>query len=229
MNELCTRIEERLSDFLEGTLVPDAAAAFSAHLDTCPSCAQLVAQVQDLTSGMHALGQTPEPPFLASRIVAATLGAPESGWRRWLAWPSLIWQPQFAMGAVTVAASLLILLHATADKGGNLSVADMNPVSVARVANRRVHLAYAHGVRFVNDLRFVYDIESRLAQPDSINGSASGPEHPQQPEHPSDPRQKSKVVPNGNRDSMRATALTAALEGSSLGPLGWTHFQRSTP
>jgi hypothetical protein len=225
MNELCARVEGRLSDFLEGTLTPDSAAVFSAHLDACPSCAQLVAQVRNLTRGMHALGPVPEPPFLASKIVAATLGASESGWRRWLAWPSLIWQPQFAMGAVTVVASLLILLHATAVRGGNLSLADMNPASVARVANRRVHLAYAHGVRFVNDLRFVYDIESRLAQPDSINGSASGPEHPQQPEPSSDPGQKSKVVPDGDRGSAREP-LTAALEGSSL---GWTDFQRSTP
>jgi hypothetical protein len=229
MNEFCARIEEKLSDFLEGALSPDAAVAFSAHLDTCPSCAQMVAQVRDLTSELHAIGLTPEPPFLASKIVAATLGAPESGWRQWLAWPSLIWQPQFAMGAVTVAASLLILLHATVDKGGNSSLADMNPVSVARVANRRVHLAYAHGVRFVNDLRFVYDIESRLAQPDPINGSVNGPEHPQQPEPSSDPRQKSNVVPDENHNSMRTPALAAALEGNSLGPLGWTNFQRSTP
>src|SRR5277367_1739613 len=123
MNETCARTEERLSDFLEGTLTPDAAAAFSAHLDTCSNCTQLVAQVRELTGRMHVLGPVSEPPYLASKIVVATLGSPESGWRRWLNWPSLIWQPQFAMGAVTVVASLLILLHATADRSGNGTLA----------------------------------------------------------------------------------------------------------
>ncbi len=190
MIDPCTQVEETLSDFLEGDLPPDAKAAFSAHLVTCNECSTLVTQVRDLTGRMHELRAVPEPPSLTNKIVAATLGARESGWRRWLSWPSLIWQPQFAMGAVTVVASLLILLHATASSAGMMSVADLNPTSVVRVANRHVHLAYAHGVRFVNDLRFVYDIESLLAPP--------APEtQPEQPAPSSDPRQKSKIVPHG--------------------------------
>src|SRR5271154_4610118 len=128
MNELlCAQVEETLSDFLERSLSPGAAADFSAHLVTCGDCSRLTAQVRELTGGMRALDAVPEPAYLANKIVAATLGSRESGWRAWLAWPSLIWQPQFAMGAVTVVASLLILLHATAYKSGNSNLADMNP------------------------------------------------------------------------------------------------------
>jgi hypothetical protein len=104
-----------------------------------------------------------------------------------------------------VVASLLILLHATASSTGNLSLTDMNPASVVRVANRHVHLAYAHGLRFVNDLRFVYDIESLLAPPAPENT----PAQPEQPAPSLDPRQKSKVVPHGTG---RTAQLNAAAQ-----------------
>ncbi len=74
--------------------------------------------------------QCPSLAYLVTKIVLRQrLGSSESGWRRWLNWPSLIWQPQFAMGAVTVVASLLILLHATVglEHGGTLTLANMNP------------------------------------------------------------------------------------------------------
>ncbi len=55
MNETCAQIEETLSDFLEGVLSPNDAAAVSAHLGACSDCSQLVAQVRDLTGKMHEL------------------------------------------------------------------------------------------------------------------------------------------------------------------------------
>jgi hypothetical protein len=221
MNELqCAQAEEMLSDFLEGGLPPDATADFSAHLLSCSDCSKLTAQVRDLTTEMRALERVPEPPYLAKKIVRATLGERESGWRSWLSWTSLIWQPQFAMGAVTVVASLLILLHVTGTNAGNLSMEDMNPTTVAHVANRRVHLAYAHGVRFVNDLRVVYDIESLLAPP-----AANGPTHPEQTAPSTDPQQKSNVVPHGDGTEARRASATD-MEASLSVPL---NLYRSAP
>jgi Putative zinc-finger len=222
MNKNCTQIEETLSDYLEGSLPSEIAAAFAAHLDTCGDCSQLVTQVRDLTRGMRELDPMAEPPFLANKIITATIGSRGSRWPTWLSWPSLIWQPQFAMGAVTVAASLLILLHATAGGAGNVTLTDVSPASVARVANRRAHLAYAHGVRFVNDLRLVYDIESLLASPEPANA----PANPEQPAPSLDPRQKSKAMPGGN-DKIEARQTPGAdLEASLSLP---ANFYRSAP
>jgi hypothetical protein len=213
MNELsCAQVEEILSDFLEGALLSDARADFSAHLLNCRGCTCLTAQVRELTAEMRALEEVPAPPYLANRIVTATLGEREIGWRSWLSWTSLIWQPQFAMGAVTVVASLLILLHVAGTSTDNLSLADMNPTTVARVTNRRVHLAYAHGVRFVNDLRVVYDIETLLAPPANV------PTRPEQPATSTDPQQKSNILPRSDGTEAQ-WSLAADIEASLFVPL----------
>src|SRR5271170_5312107 len=114
MNWNCTQAEERLSDYLDGALDPVESAQFSAHAAGCPSCTQLIAQVGGLVARMHQLPPVQEPPGLVRKILDATLGARtrERASSRWLSWLPTIWEPRFAMGVVTVAASFMIVLHA---------------------------------------------------------------------------------------------------------------------
>src|SRR5579862_5242236 len=108
------------------------------------------------------------------------------------------------MGAATVAASIAIVFHAFAPAGGKVTFADLNPVSIVRTANRQVHLTYAHGVKFVNDLRVVYEIESRLGPPPAqINAAPISEPQAPPPSHPSpsstNPHEKTQAVPHSNR------------------------------
>ena len=41
-------------------------------------------------------------------------------------------------------------------------LADLRPANVYRNADRQVHLVYARSVKYVSDLRVVYEIQSRL-------------------------------------------------------------------
>ncbi len=161
MNWNCAQTEERLSDFLDRLLKPEETAAFSAHAVGCASCTKLVAQVGGLVTRMQQAPQLEVPPQLARKILGATLGArqqkqPSPGLFGWL---SLIWQPRFAMGIVTVAASFLIVFHAAASQEAKST---LNPLNLLRGANRQIHLTYARGEKFVNNLRVVYEIQSRL-------------------------------------------------------------------
>jgi hypothetical protein len=208
----CTLAEERLSDFLDGALSPEEAAAFSAHAAGCANCAQLVAQVSGLVSRMQQVPQLAEPAQLQRKILGATLGPrkqkPVSA--GWLGWLPVIWQPRFAMGIVTVAASFAIVLHAAASAGPKAS---LNPLNLVRGANRQVHLTYARGAKFVNDLRVVYEIQSRLSPPESMSEPISVPatrpsgepqpgQVPQQPSN--DPREKSQTIPHSSRRGARS-------------------------
>ena len=200
MDWSCTQVEESVSDFLEGALRPDDASAFSQHLPGCPDCARLLAHVRDLTHGMHALPVVPEPPQLAARIIAATAPSQRGGWRGWYGWFSAVWQPQFAMGVATVALSALFVLHAVAPDARNMTAADWAPGALARSVNRRAHLAYAHGVKFVNDMRLVYEIQSLFSAPQAASEPASPASvAPPTPPGPAlDPRQKTNFIQQQN-------------------------------
>ena len=115
----CTLTEERLSDFLEGALLPEEAAAFSAHAAGCANCTKLVAQVSGLVSRMQDVPQVEEPAQLRRKILDATLGPRKQkpAAQGWFGWLPLIWQPRFAMGIVTVAASFVIVFHAASRIG----------------------------------------------------------------------------------------------------------------
>jgi len=205
MNWNCATTEERLTDYLDGALAPEEAAAFSAHTTGCPACTKIVAQVSALVEKMQLVEPLDPPAQLTVKILDATLGprTQSSEWRKWFDWVSVIWQPRFGMGAATVAASFAVMFHALAPVGKKVTLADLNPLVMARAANRQAHLTYAHGVKFVNDLRVVYEIESRLGpQPAQINAApVSEPQAPapSRPATPStSPHDKSQAAPRSN-------------------------------
>ena len=185
----CALTEERLSDYLDGILSPAEAAAFSAHASGCDACGKLVAQVGGLVKQMRALDALEMPPQLIPKILASTLGprTQTAGWQRWFAWVPQLWQPRFAMGVVTVAATVAIILYTSGMSPAKLKKADLSPANVFRTANRQVHLTYARSAKFVNDLRVVYEIQTRLqpdAQPSPSIAPAPAPQQNSQP--PSD-------------------------------------------
>ncbi len=220
MNWNCILTEERLSDFLEAALSPAEAAAFSKHVDVCEHCSKLVGQVSTLVNQMQQSALVEEPPQLARQVLDATLGPrnqkPVS--QGWLGWVPTILQPRFAMGIVTVAASILIVFHAAGSPGARTN---LSPVNLVRDANRQVHLTYAKGAKFVNDLRVVYEIQSRLSsQPESMSEPISVPVtrpsgEPQpgrdQQQPSTDPHEKSETIPHSNRRDGRGSAEMAVM------------------
>ena len=161
MSWSCIQIEERLSDYLDNALAPSERAEFREHVDACPRCAPLLAQVSHITTSLRELELAPAPPLLVSRILDQTLG-PRKAKRDWLSWIPVLWQPRFATGAVTVLATILIIFHAAGVRPSQLTASDFNPVNIFHSADRHAHLAFARSVKFVNDLRVVYEIQSRL-------------------------------------------------------------------
>lgn len=215
----CTVTEERLSEFLEGQLGPSEAEAFSAHAKICAQCSGLIARVGGLVSEMQGLALLEEPAGLHAKIIEATLGPQPSkeGWRRWFAWAPLLWKPRFAMGLATVAACCVVVVQAGGVTPGKLRRADLNPIDMLRAANRQAHLTYARGVKFVNNFRVVYEIQSRLEP---------GPPQEQAPERPKNdpkphsiyPQQKSETHP-GRRETRADTLLAQVLDCQSLRPV----------
>jgi hypothetical protein len=90
---------------------------------------------------------------------------------------------------VTVLITVGVVSQALGIQWSMPTVADLNPVSLYRSADRKAHLFYAKGSKFVGDLRVVYEIKSRLepSEQDSTpqKAPAAQPSSPGQSEAPS--------------------------------------------
>ena len=176
MTWTCEQTELRLSDYLDGLLNEAEQHAFDTHVSACQRCTPLVSSVSHLLTNLHGMPELETPPRLVYSILDKTLGPRDSvtGWRALLGWVRVIASPRFAYGAVSVAATLMVLLTASGFSWRKPKIADLSPVNVYRNADRQAHLVYARGSKFVSDLRVVYEIQSRLHQDNEIPTTPEG-------------------------------------------------------
>jgi anti-sigma factor RsiW len=160
MNWTCEQTEARLSDYLDGLLQPVEQSAFNVHVNTCEKCAPLVAAVAHTLGGLYALEAVEPPAELENAILTATLGAPS--WRNLRHWLKSLRSPRFVYSMVSVAATMVIILAASGFSFSKPKLAELRPATIYRNTNSKVHLVYAQSVKFVSDLRVVYEIQTRL-------------------------------------------------------------------
>ena len=173
MSWTCEQTEARLSDYLDGVLNPSELAEFSAHVPTCARCAPLVASVSDLLTGLHGMEQIEAPPRLVYSILDKTLGPRETvtGWRMILGWVRSTTSIRFAYGALSVAATVVLFVTASGFNWGHPKLADLKPAAIYHKANSNVHVAYGKSVKFMNDLRVVNEIQSRLREDSDLRAT----------------------------------------------------------
>jgi len=212
----CLNTEERLSDYLEGLLAADDRAAMEAHLAGCASCPKLVVAVRSLAERLPQLEPAVEPAGLVYRILEATSGAAREKkadtWKRLFAG---LLAPRFAVGLAAVTATIFFLFQAAGINPKKITAEDLNPINMFRAADRQAHLTYARGVRFVNDLRVVYEIRSRLQEASATPNAAPQPEERKSTPSPQSERQlKNDLLHRGR--SVIALATLAGLSTRGL-------------
>jgi anti-sigma factor RsiW len=225
MTWTCEQTEARLSDYLDGVLASAELAEFQAHVPSCQRCAPLLASVSELVTGLQSTEQLEPPPRLVYAILDKTLGPRESaGWRGVLGWVRGLASIRFAYGALSVAATLIIFVTASGFNWRHPKMADLRPATIIRKANSTMHLAYGSSVKFVNDLRVVNEIQSRLreendlrANPESTVPKSSPQKHPGSSDSskPATPRQQNRA-----NDLARHLEVLAAEMPSFCGRLG---------
>ncbi len=124
-------------------------------------------------------------------------------------------QPRFALGLGAAIVSLTLVLNAFGVRASDIRAADLNPVNLYRGLERQTQLSYGRTVRFLNDLRLVYEIRSRLEE-----RAAPGEQPPATPpQKPDQPKPKNEKKPENSSGVGRAPIALAVQLLGGLGEL----------
>jgi hypothetical protein len=166
----CTEFEALLADALDLALDTGKRVEFQAHQQACSHCQALFAEAE---AGKRWLGALKSevvelPPGLLGAILHATTGAEQPAgkpwWQRLREVPGLapvfqvVLQPRFAMSFAMAFFSVTAILGITGVRLRSLRAADLRPSAIART----VYVAEGKVVKYYENIRLVYEIESRV-------------------------------------------------------------------
>lgn len=163
----CADFEVLLCDYLDGSLAPAQRQALEDHRQQCESCAGLFRDVTGAVAFLKEVRDVEPPPELLTRIAfeipAGTLN--RKGWRMYFGgWLQPILQPRFAMGMAMTILSFSMLGRLAGVEMRQLNPSDLHPAKVWAAADDRAHRAWARAVKYYENLRLVYEVQTRLAQ-----------------------------------------------------------------
>jgi hypothetical protein len=182
----CSEFEALLSEALdEGGLSPSVAGkeweTFEAHRRACGNCGLMFAEAQAGREWLRSLEMVEPPAYLVHNILAATSGVLSTrpvivagdgrttpfGERlreRWDAWfapmAAFVRQPRFAMSFGMIFFSFSLALNVAGVKASDVAKIDLRPAAVRHAYND----AEIRVVKYYDNIRFVYEIESKLRE-----------------------------------------------------------------
>ena len=205
----CVEFEALLADALDATLPGTRLAAFQAHQQECEACAAMYEQA---AAGMHWLKglEDIEPPkHLVHNILAQTIGsvaetsiqaAPAGG--NWLeklkARFAPVMTPRFAMSFGMAFFSITMLANIAGVHASDLKHLDLS----AKGLQKTYYSTEARVVRYYENIRLVYEIESRVrdlrraATPEKQEETA-----PKSPSKKSGSQEQERKYQNYSRDA----------------------------
>lgn len=174
----CHEVEDLLALYAEGGLNETQSTTVRGHLNTCESCALFVLEMEFAISLCKEFPELAPPPHLIQRILQETIGPQQSlswtGYLRELFRP-LYASPRFATGACLAAISLSIVMNALGVNLGEVRWSEITPRSVVDGLNRTVNVTYDNGMRRINDLKILYQIQSKIEALRVDDGEAEKP------------------------------------------------------
>jgi hypothetical protein len=176
----CHEFEVLLSDALDGILTGAQLDRFQAHVRACPACGPLLAEAEAGRNWLKELTEVEPPASLVTNILASTTGVdtqrlrvnvpvsqPQISWlERAQAWVSetfepawaTVRQPRFAMSFGMAFFSLSVALSVIGVKPADLRQVSLKPAAIRHT----YYNTQARVVRYYENIRFVYEVESRV-------------------------------------------------------------------
>jgi hypothetical protein len=192
----CTEFEALLTEAIEGQLSGARKESFDAHRRVCTVCGPLFADAQAGLKWMQSLEEVEPPAHLVHNILAATCGvastrmpalSPQAGATRFTgrvrAWwdsyftpvAAFVRQPRFVMSFGMIFFSFSVILNTAGVKAADVAKIDLKPSALHHTyidVHNRV-------VKYYDNIRFVYEIESKVREFKRANQPAEPAAQPQ--------------------------------------------------
>ena len=177
----CSEFEALLMDAMEGQLSDAPKAGFDAHRRVCTACGRLFADAQAGQQWLRSLEAGEPPAYLVHNILAATTRvvstrlAPASAgasttplgerarewWDSWFApVTAFVRQPRFVMSFGMIFFTFSLMVSAAGVKASDVAKIDVRP-SALRHAYNSAEIKF---VQYYDNIRFVYEIESKVRE-----------------------------------------------------------------
>jgi hypothetical protein len=177
----CAEFDLLLMDALDGTLAGADMERFQAHAQVCSVCGPLFAEIDGGRRLLKSLAEVEPPARLVNNILAATTGLdtvrmhepaharPQISWadrvRGWVE-PifapvfAVVKQPRFAMSFGMAFFSISMALNLAVIKLTDVRHLDLRPSAIVR----GYHMTAGRVVKYYENLRFVYQMESKVRE-----------------------------------------------------------------
>lgn len=202
----CTDFDALLTDALDGLLKGERLARFEQHRAQCPACSVLFQEAKSGLDWLHTLDEVEPPLNLVHNVIAATTGAsvtgiadvmPRKSWLERLKEGILpkftpVMTPRFAMSFGMAFFSISMLMSVAGVKPGDLRHLDLTPKGLRKT----YYETQARATRYYENIRFVYEIESRVRQ---LKKAASTPAD-NKPESKPESQQQDRSTDPGRRE-----------------------------
>jgi hypothetical protein len=167
----CGEVEIRLADYLDGSLPAEEAQTVEAHLAGCPACSELARDARLAMAFMERTAEVEPPPVLLTRILNETASGRHGslgGGRGIQSWMgklmAVVWQPRLVMGMALTMVSFSMMAKCAGISPRQLRPGDMDPKKVWASLDDRAMRAWTRSVKFYEDIKFVYEIQSSLRE-----------------------------------------------------------------
>ena len=167
----CADFEILLADYVDGQVPGEQKSAFEAHLSSCAGCRELAEDCKAAVGFMERAALVEAPPELLTRILFEVSSGPshavvKPSWIRRVLGRRLetVLQPRFAMGMAMTVLSFAMLGRFSGIQVRQLKAADLDPVKVWTSVEDRVHRSWERAIKYYENLRLVYEIQSRLKE-----------------------------------------------------------------
>jgi hypothetical protein len=244
----CAEFDARLADALDGIMAGSELEAFRAHAAACTDCGPLFTQAQSGMNLLKSLAEVEPPANLVHNVLAKTsmidpAMAPslaavrlQGSWlaraREWAA-PvldpvvSVMSQPRLAMTAAMAFFSISLLFNLAGLRMSDLKNLDLRPSAITTGASLRYNQTTARVVKYYENIRFVYELESRMKELRKDSGDSGQQDNNKNQKQQQRPDNNTSRKPETNtnenyslekaQEAMAVLKLEKIVEGQSAG------------